>query len=450
MGSGPTSGGYAFIDQAIAAGAVAVVIQGNAPSPQFPHLRVQDARIALANIATTFFGNPSRELALFAVTGTDGKTTTTYLLEQIFAHAGYTTGLIGTIEVKIGQERLTNSERMTTPESLDLQHLLRRMVEGGVTHAAIEASSHALALDRLRGCIFAACALTNITADHVEFHGSWEEYFRVKASLFTELAPDAPAVLNRDDEHFERLIKLMPGPVLTYGLGNNAELRAREIECGRVGSRCILLHGSQRARATVPLAGDFNVSNALAAVGLAISAGLSLEAAAAGLSAASPPRGRLQVIPGDHGFDILVDYAHTPNAFEHVLASLRRQQSDSGKVIAVFGAAGNRDRWKRPLLAEIAMRYTDFFYITNEDPFGEAPQTIIEEIASGVPREEEGSRFEIEPERGRAISLAIERAEPGDIVIILGKGHERSIVVEGSKEPWSDEETVREALATRQ
>lgn len=446
VGGDATSGGYRHLIEARERGAVATVIQGGDAPEGMVTIRVGDARTALADLSAEFFGHPSRDLHLFGVTGTDGKTTTTYLTEQIFARSGFSTGLIGTVDIKVGQERRGNADRMTTPESLDLQRLLREMVDAGVSHVALEASSHALALDRLRGCRFTACALTNITADHIEFHGSWEQYFAAKVKLFTEVARGKPAVLNRDDDQFARLTALVSGPVVSYGRGEGAQLRAAEVSAEVDSSCCRITFGEDTVTARIPLPGPFNVSNGLAAIGLAVADGLSLDVAARGLSAARPPPGRLQRIATGRPFEVLVDYAHTVNAFRSVLEGVRAGQNNGNRLIAVFGAAGNRDRAKRPVLAAIARQYTDYFYVTNEDPFDEPPEAIIDEVLAGIDRGEQGVRFEREPDRARAIERALRRAGPGDTVIILGKGHEQSIVVGGRKEPWNDALTVRRVL----
>ena len=438
--------GSRYLADAVRRGAVALVVQEEPDREDVTTIQVPDTRAALADLAAQFFDHPSRGLRLFAVTGTDGKTTTTYLLEQILASAGIRTGLAGTVEIKIGNRREANLERMTTPESLDVQRLLNHMVEQAVTHAVVEASSHALALQRLRGCSFAACGLTNITADHLEFHGSWEAYFAAKATLFTELGRGCPSVLNRDDEHFGRLSKLIQGPLLTYGTSGEADISALILDVEEQGTRCMFHAGGTRAEATVPLPGRFNVSNALAAVGLALAAGLSLDTIAAGLSAARPPPGRLERIAAGQPFEVLVDYAHTVHAFRSVLRTLRCRAPASSRLIAVFGAAGGRDRAKRPVLARIAREHADFFIITNEDPCTEQPEAIMEEIAAGIPGEEEGTRYECVLDRARAIRRALERARTGDTVVILGKGHEQSIMMNGHKEPWSDVAVARKAL----
>lgn len=446
VGGDGRGGGLQYVPEAIRRGATTVLVQAVEAVEGVTTIHVADARAALADVAAEFFGQPSRALQLFAVTGTDGKTTTTYLLEQILSSSGYCTGLIGTVEIKIGSHRQRNLDRMTTPESPDVQRLLRGMAEAGVTHVALEASSHALALQRLRGCAFAACALTNITADHVEFHGTWERYFLAKAGLFTDLAPDRPSILNRDDTHFDRLRSMVSGPVTTYGLHPEADLRATRIEPQGHATRFEVTAGREHAEMAIPLAGTFNVSNALAAAGLARQAGVSLAAVADGLSRATPPPGRMERVQAGQPFEVVVDYAHTMHAFRTVLSILRAGTPPPGRLIAVFGATGDRDRSKRPELARIAREYTDFFIITNEDPYGERPESIMAEVAAGVPREEEGQRFVREEDRAHAIECALRRARPGDTIAILGKGHEQSMVVNGRKKPWSDSAVARRAL----
>jgi UDP-N-acetylmuramoyl-L-alanyl-D-glutamate--2,6-diaminopimelate ligase len=336
---------------------------------------------------------------------------------------------------------------MTTPESLDLQRTLHAMVRAGVTHVALEASSHALALQRLRASRFAACALTNITGDHVEFHGSWDAYVAAKALLFTDVGRDAPAVLNRDDESFEHFSSLVGERVRSYSRISDSDVTACNAVPAHGSFHFDLVAAGRRASVRLQLPGLFNVSNALAAAAMALETGLPLQEVAAGLNGAQPPPGRMQRICCGQPFEVIVDYGHTPNAFQSVLSTLR--QTSRGRLIAVFGATGNRDRQKRPVLARIAHEYADFSIITNEDPFGEDVEAIIAEVVAGVPASEEGSRYVREPDRGQAIRLAIDRAEPGDTVVILGKGHETSIVSHGQKQPWSDVVTVHTVLEGR-
>ncbi len=445
VGADAGSGGVRYLAEAARRGAAAAVVPAGASvSGTLPAMRVPDSRAALADLAARFFDNPSHALHLFGVTGTDGKTTTTYLTEQIFSHAGYRTGLIGTVETKIGEERGRNADRMTTPESLDLQRLLRRMADAGVTHVAVEASSHALALQRLRGCRFEAVGLTNVTGDHVEFHGSWDAYVAAKMSLFTEVARGRPAVVNRDDEVYARVAACATGPLIGYSTRTaDADLTASDIFVHPRGTTFRLSAGGQSVPVSLPLLGRFNVSNALLAAGLALRVGLPLETIAAGLSHASSPPGRQERVNAGQPFEVLIDYAHTPHAFRSMLSTAR--EFTPGRLIAVFGAAGNRDRGKRPTLARIAAEYADLAIVTNEDPFGEDPEAIIDEILAGAPSDELGRQFVREPDRGEAIRVAMRQGRPGDTVVILGKGHERSIVANGRSEAWSDAAVVHQA-----
>jgi UDP-N-acetylmuramoyl-L-alanyl-D-glutamate--2,6-diaminopimelate ligase len=446
VGGGLWSGGIRHVPEAVERGAVAIVAQAAPMSGDIPTVWVPDARRALAELSAAFYAHPSEHLSVYGVTGTDGKTTTTYLLDQIFRAVGKDTGLIGTVDIKIGTEHLANLERTTTPESLDLQRLLRRMVDAGVTHVALEASSHGLALDRLRGCRFAACGLTNITADHIEFHGSWEEYFAAKASLFSDLGAGVPAILNAEDKHFTRLAEIIPGPISTYGFSPGCDVHAAAVTATSEGSHFTVRVGGRELSAFLPQPGKYNISNALAATALALSAGLSLEAIVEALLHANPPPGRLQRVEAGQEYAVFVDYAHTVHAFRTVLTTLRERTPPPGRLIVVFGAAGDRDRAKRPVLARLAREYADFSIITNEDPCSEDPDAIIEQIAAGLPSEEEGSRFVRELDRACAIKQGLNRARPGDTVVILGKGHEQSIEANGDKQAWSDVSVVLELL----
>jgi UDP-N-acetylmuramoyl-L-alanyl-D-glutamate--2,6-diaminopimelate ligase len=448
VGGSSESGGYRRISEAVASGASAVLTQVPGVTSPVPVVTVPDARVAMSDIAAAFFRHPSREMRVFAVTGTDGKTTTCFLLDGIFSGAGLTTGLMGTVETRIAGERLYNADRMTTPEAPDVQHTLRRMADAGVTHCSMEASSHALALDRLRGTHFAATAFTNLTGDHVEFHGSFDAYCDAKRRLFAELAPDAPLVVNADDPHWEAVTAGHRGLVVTYGFGTSAHFRAEVQHADAEGSHFTLSGDGERGEFLVPIPGRFNVLNAAAACLLARAAGFSFDEIAPRLAHAEPPPGRLQDVGNGAPFRVLVDYAHTPHAFRSVLTEVRAQTP--GRLIAVFGATGNRDVAKRPVLGAIAGELADFFVITNEDPFGEDADAIIDQVAAGAPAEAEGTRFVRIHDRGDAIRLALDRAQPGDTVVITGKGHEQSIVVGGRKEPWNDADVVRAALRARE
>jgi UDP-N-acetylmuramoyl-L-alanyl-D-glutamate--2,6-diaminopimelate ligase len=319
------------------------------------------------------------------------------------------------------------------------------MLDAGVTHVPLEASSHALALERLRRCSFTACALTNLTGDHLEFHGSFDGYLDAKLRLFTELGRGKPAILNFDDPHYDAFARRVTGEISSYGFKSGARFRLTVEESSARGSRFEMREGDRLAGTFhVCLPGHFNVLNAAAACLLARQANLSFADIEAALARAEGPPGRFQDISNGAAFRVVVDYAHTPNAFRSVLSELREQTPR--KLIAVFGAAGNRDRAKRPLLAEIATELADFFVVTNEDPFDEDPDAIISQVAEGAPSGAEGSRFIREPDRGKAIRAALERAAPGDTVVITGKGHEESIVAAGVSQPWNDVATAGSIL----
>jgi UDP-N-acetylmuramoyl-L-alanyl-D-glutamate--2,6-diaminopimelate ligase len=319
------------------------------------------------------------------------------------------------------------------------------MADAGVTHVPLEASSHALALQRLRSCRFEAVGLTNITGDHVEFHGSWDAYIAAKLTLFTDVARGRPAVLNGEDGSYDRFVEAVQGPVLSYStVATDADIRASHISSRSDGNDFVLTWGGRSVPVSLPLPGRFNVSNALLATGLALAANIPLETIARALSQASPPPGRQERVNTGRAFDVLIDYAHTPHAFRSILSAARG--FTPGRLIAVFGAAGNRDRAKRPALARIAAQYADLVYVTNEDPFGEDPESIIDEILSGAPRQEIGKLFIREPDRGAAIRAAVSQGREGDTIVILGKGHERNIVVNGHMEAWSDAEAVLGSL----
>lgn len=438
---GGGAGGERYLPDVVARGASAVLLPPGRSS-SVTTISHPQPRAALADLAAAFYGHPSRELRLLAVTGTDGKTTTTYLLEGLLRHAGRITGLVGTVEIKVGPRREVNLDRMTTPQAVDVQRLLREMADVGVTDVAIEASSHALALDRLRGCRIEAAAVTNITGDHVEFHGSWDAYLAAKASLFTDLGAGRPALLNADDASLDYLHSLRPD-ALTYGLDADADLRADHLDPGPGGTRFRLSWRGQSVQTYLPMPGRYNVANATAAGGLALLAGIPLDVIAAALPHLSGPPGRFQRVEAGQDFTVIVDYAHTIHAFRSLLADLRARSA--GRVIAVFGATGDRDRGKRPILAQIAARHTDLAFVTNEDPYSEDPEAIVDEILAGVPPDA-AIRFRRETDRGAAIRAAVEAAEPGDTVVILGKGHEKSIVVGGRRDPWDDVAVARQAI----
>ncbi|WP_448543672.1 UDP-N-acetylmuramoyl-L-alanyl-D-glutamate--2,6-diaminopimelate ligase [Roseiflexus sp.] len=455
--------GHAYIPQALERGAAAVVYEdptwdGRMPVPA---LRVSNARTALAPLAAAFYGHPGRRMRVVGVTGTDGKTTTTFLTSVALEAGGAVTGLMGTVDFKIGGRMWTNDSRQSTPEAPEVQALLRDMAEAGCTYAVIEATSHALSArwNRLAGSAFDVAVLTNVTQEHLDFHGTVEQYRRDKARLFEMLAEfnDAAtpfkqrkiAVVNADDPYHRMFLDAAPASAerLTYAVHAHADVRAEDVCSTRDGLRFRVTTPWGAANARLRLTGDFNVWNALAALSVACAEGVPLERCLAALERAPGVRGRMERIEAGQPFTVLVDYAHTPGAFEKLFRIVR--PLTEGQVIAVFGSAGERDRAKRPLQGAIAGRFCDLVIVTDEDPRLEDRAAIIAEIAAGA--EAAGKRIGETclciPDRALAIRTAFAHARPGDIVLLLGKGHEGSIIYGTTPVPWDEAAEARRALA---
>lgn len=408
--------GHDFAPDAASRGAAAIVAQRPLPGLDVPVLVVPDTRIALAWAAASFYGDPSSRLAVIGITGTNGKTTTTYLVESIMRLHGHLTGVIGTVETRFGDQSLEAAR--TTPESADLQALFRQMVDAGVDSVAMEVSSHAIDLHRVDAVEFAVAAFTNLTQDHLDYHHTIEEYFSVKKRLFTELAVGA-RVINIDDPLGAGLALELPG-ALTVGIDADAAVRASEIELSATGARFVLSTAQGVASVRLPLAGHFNVSNALVAAGCALSLGVPLATVVAGLESARQVPGRLERVDAGQEFAVYVDYAHTPDSLEKALAAVR--DVTAGRVIVVFGCGGDRDPEKRPLMGRAAALGADHIVITSDNPRTEDPIGIILQIEDGV-RQGDAS-YETVPDRRAAIALALEQAGASDSVLIAGKGHE--------------------------
>lgn len=448
---GTNMDGHEYVPDAISRGAAAIVSETQVDVP-IPVIQVSNSRQALADCAALIHNFPSRRLNVLGITGTDGKTTTTYLLTSILEAAGSRPGLISTVETRVGGVTRSGKNRMTTPSAPFIQRTLAAMVEAGDDTCVLEGSSHALAQDRLRNVVLQAAAITNIKSDHISFHGSRESYAQAKASIFDLMvdAFNARAVLNADDDWSTRLMHRLERPVLTYGLCDGAEVQGRILSSDLQSTRFMLTHERESIEVCLPLPGDFNVHNALAASSLAITRGLDLTEIKCGLECTRKPPGRLQNIDLGQAFSVFVDYAHTVQAFSSLTDFLsRRAHERGGAFIVVFGAAGDRDRDKRPELAQIAARTSDFFVITNEDPFSEDPSRIIAEIATGAPGLTRGSQWTTESDRRAAIAAAFDRARDGDIVAITGKGHEQSIATGKQLTPWNDVDVARELLQER-
>jgi UDP-N-acetylmuramoyl-L-alanyl-D-glutamate--2,6-diaminopimelate ligase len=445
--------GHDYVDDAMRRGAAALVVERRLPS-RLPQIVVPNSRAALAAISARFFGHPSAELSVIGITGTDGKTTTSYLVDHILRAAGRATGMIGTVAIRIGQHEAAHTTRQTTPESSEIQRYLRDMAEAGTEWAVVEATSHGLAMHRLDHVRFAIGAVTNITHEHLDYHGSLEAYRRAKAILLERVSETAgTVVVNVDDEGARSILPFARGAeVVRYSPAGNrsaADIVARDIRSDVGGSR-FLLDGGDRGSAEIllPLIGEFNVANALCAAGIALAAGVGLTQVAESLASAPPVPGRMARVDAGQPFSVVVDYAHTPDAMEKVLKLLRGLHPN-GRLIVVFGSAGERDREKRPLQGAVAARLADVSIVTSEDPRFEDAQAIIAQIAAGAlaAGAKSGSTLFCRTDRREAIGLAVGLARPGDCVLLAGKGHEASIIWGRDKVPWDEASVAMEQLA---
>jgi len=440
--------GHRFISQAVGRGARAVVAEPPDPLPghDVGRVLVPDSRWALPRLADAYFGHPSRGLTVVGVTGTNGKTTTAYLVEALLRARGLETGVIGTIRYVIrGQER---EARQTTPEALELQGLLREMAAAGVGGVAMEVSSHALEQRRVDGVAFDVAIFTNLTQDHLDFHGTMERYAQAKARLFFELLPDggkrgATAILNADDPVAAAWAAALPGRVLTFGLGPGRAVRARRYESSLAG---IVLEAETPEGAVAlgsPLIGEHNVLNLLGAVAAGVALGLGPEAIATALAGVTAVPGRFERVDAGQEFLVAVDYAHTPDALRRVLETARRLTP--GRLGVVFGAGGDRDRGKRPIMGRVAAELADRVWLTSDNPRSEDPEAIIEEVAAGVVRAPQEGYTRL-PDRREAIRDALTWGRAGDTVVIAGKGHETYQIIAGETLPFDDCRVAREIL----
>jgi UDP-N-acetylmuramoyl-L-alanyl-D-glutamate--2,6-diaminopimelate ligase len=453
---GTTTDGHDHIGAAVAAGAVTVVVERRDACPaEVPCIVVTSSRAALADLAAALHGFPARRLHVTGVTGTDGKTTSTFLLAHLLDGLGHPSGLLSTVAFKIGDAWEENLARQSTLESPEIQDALAGMHERGIRDVVLEATSHGLVQQRVRRCAFDAALITNVTSEHLDFHGTREGYLSAKALLLAALA-DADgkpgprfAAINADDEGAASLVSRSPVPVLTYGLGDGCAVRGERVGCDAAGSRFDLVVDGLRLPAATRLPGLFNVYNCLGVMAVLVGRGLSLEAALPHLATFEGVPGRMRRVDEGQPFAVVVDYAHTAASLEKVLATLR--PLTAGRLIAVFGSAGDRDREKRPVMGRVAARCADFSIFADEDPRGEPSMAIIDEIAAGAiaAGAREGQQFERIPERRAAIERAVSLAREGDVVLLAGKGHERSILVAGGSVPWDEEGAARAALRGR-
>ncbi len=444
--------GHNYVPAALDQGAAAVVAQKPVEVPEgVPLILTPDSRQALALLSAAWTGHPSRELTMVGVTGTNGKTTTTYLIEAIFREAGYHTGLIGTIINKIGDRvfPVTN----TTPESLDLQLLLRQMVEAGVTHVVMEVSSHALKLDRVAGVEYDLAVFTNLTQDHLDFHGTMDDYLAAKQKLFAGLGREAAkrkpkyGIINLDDPSAQKIIEATTGKVLTYGVAGACAVKAGNINLRANGVSFDVSTPEGDIYLGLHLTGLFNVYNALAALAAGLAAGIGLDSLKKALESVKGVPGRLEKVEAGQDFSVLVDYAHTPDSLENIIRAAR--QFTGGRVITVFGCGGDRDRTKRPLMGEISGRLSDFSVLTSDNPRTEDPLFILAQIETGIRKTVNRERYTVIPDRREAIAFAVQMARPGDVVLIAGKGHETYQIVQDQVLHFDDREVARELLAQR-
>ena len=470
---GQTADGHDFMHQALKRGAAAIITQKEPPQP-FQNelgaappknrpiiLRVPNTRIALADLAARFFGHPSQGMTVVGITGTNGKTTVAYLIESILLQAGFKVGVIGTINYRYGDKIFANP--MTTPESLDLQRILSQMQREGVTHVVAEASSHAMDLYRIKSCWFDVAAFTNLSQDHLDFHGDMQSYWSSKKRLFHEYLTSGPkkenasAVINCDDARGRELADSLPIPVVKTGSAPDCEIRSENIRCNLTGTAGKVATPRGSFSFKTPLVGVHNVENILSATGIATALSIAPDTIKAGIEALSAIPGRLEPIENNTGRFVYVDYAHTPDALENAVSAIK--EIAPARIICVFGCGGDRDKAKRPLMGEIVARLCDLSIVTSDNPRTENPAAIIDQILPGV-RKSDGLEYStidlktgftekgyaVEPDRRRAIELGILASRPEDAVLIAGKGHETYQILGTTVVAFDDREEARKVL----
>lgn len=442
---GAATDGHSFIQTAISKGAKVVVMERDDVMPDsfFMHhgaikIVVPDSRKALAVMSANYFGHPSKKLEMVGVTGTNGKTTTTYLIKSILEAAGKKVGLIGTIEYRIGNEVLPATH--TTPESLELNDLLSTMVDRGCSSVSMEVSSHALHQSRVFGLNYKVAVFTNFTQDHLDYHGSMEEYFRTKRTLFTDMKPSC-AVTNKDDEWGMKIVIDSSSQCLTYSATISADATATGVELSMEGTRFTVAYKGEMTSVSSQLVGRFNVYNILAAFSTGIALGISKQDIQRGIANLTSVKGRFERITSSRGWTAIIDYAHTPDALEKCLRAIHEvlPVKKRGRIITVFGAGGDRDRTKRPRMGKVVSDLSDVVIITSDNPRTEAPDKIIDDIAAGIARRDGIHR---QVDRKKAIEQATTAAAAGDVVLIAGKGHEEYQVIGKERIHFSDREVV--------
>ena len=470
---GQTADGHDFMHQALQKGAVAVVIQKEPPQPYLNQclaqavqtqpiiITVSDTRKAMADLAARFYGEPSENMTLIGITGTNGKTTVAYLIESILLQAGHETGVIGTINYRYADKTFNNP--MTTPESLDLQRILAQMRRAGVTHVVMEASSHAMDLYRVRRCWFDVAVFTNLSQDHLDFHGNMQAYWSSKKKLFTDYLTRGPkreravAVINCNDPRGKELTDSLPMPVVKTGSNSDCEIKIENYQCELIGTTGKAATPGGSFDFKTPLVGVHNVENILNAAGVGSALNIAPPTIRDGIEALSAIPGRLESITNNTGRFVYVDYAHTPDALENAVSAIK--EIAPARIICVFGCGGDRDPKKRPLMGEVVARLCDLSIVTSDNPRSENPLAIIEQILPGV-KQAKGVEYSprdlragyetkgsvVEPDRRRAIELGINVSRPDDAVLIAGKGHETYQIIGNTTIDFDDREEARKVL----
>jgi UDP-N-acetylmuramoyl-L-alanyl-D-glutamate--2,6-diaminopimelate ligase len=436
---GARQDGHAYAAQAVERGTAALVVERFVDGADVPQVLVRDSREALAWLAAAFHGNPAALFSIVGVTGTNGKTTTTYMLKSIFEAAGEKVGLMGTISTMIGQQTLPQT--LTTPDPMEFHGALRKMAEAGCGRVVMEVSAHALALRKMAGVQFDASIFTNLTQDHLDDFVTMENYRAAKKQLFTD-GVSRIAVLNADDPAAGFMAEGFPGRVLTFGTGEGAALRAEDVAVRPDGASFTLCHGGTRLPVALHLSGHFNILNALGAAGAALELGVPAETVKFGLERIQSMNGRMERVETEKSFTVIVDYAHSPDSIANVLKAARVFAKN--RVIIVFGCGGDRDRTKRPVMGRLAGELADYAVLTSDNPRTEEPESIIDMIEPGI--RETGTPYVRNADRFEAIGIAIREAATGDVVIIAGKGHETYQDVMGVKRHFDDREAAREWL----
>ncbi|MEN2464664.1 UDP-N-acetylmuramoyl-L-alanyl-D-glutamate--2,6-diaminopimelate ligase [Ornithinibacillus sp. JPR2-1] len=447
--NGFTVDGHDYIEEAIEKGAIIVVAERNVEAT-VPVIVVEDTVRFLAMAASCFYQYPTSKLSLIGVTGTNGKTTVTYILENIFKQCGKKTGVIGTIQMKIGEDVYPVDN--TTPDALFLQRTIREMIDQEVEQVIMEVSSHALDQGRVYGCDYNTAIFTNLTQDHLDYHDSMDDYLRAKSLLFAQLGNSYDcnakkfAIINQDDPAYKKLIRSTAQSVITYGIDRDAMVMAKSITLTSTGTTFLLCTPDGDTMINSKLIGKFNVSNMLAATAAALSNGIPLEVIKSALETIPGVNGRFELIPHSQSFSVIVDYAHTPDSLENVLTTI--QELAKGKVYVVVGCGGDRDRTKRPIMAKIALRYADEAIFTSDNPRTEEPEMILEDMVNGLTPED--GQYQMIVDRRKAIHQAIHQAAKDDIILIAGKGHETYQQIGLVKYHFDDREVAKEALLLKE